>query len=177
MSLLIRPLLVLLTVVLIFALMVVALAGGFDGGGEDSADKPAEKTDKPAKAPAGTVSAQDLKVGDCITDARSTTGDVTTFISVDCSKRHDGEVYTRIKLKGGSRYPGRKLVTGKGERGCRARLRRKATRKALRDRNLAPYRYVYPTPASWAQDYRSITCLVTYHKARKGKLARRKRGR
>jgi hypothetical protein len=173
MSLLIRPLLVLLTLVLILALIVVAIFGGFGGGDESTteerADKPAEKTEKP---PRGTVSARDLKVGDCITDARSTTGDVKTFIAVDCSKRHDGEVYTLIKLKGG-KYPGRTFVTGKGDRGCRARLKRKATAKALSDRNLAPYRFVYPTPASWAQDYRNITCLVTYHRARKGKLARR----
>jgi hypothetical protein len=175
MSLLIRPLLVLLTVVLIFVLILVALFGGFSGGGGDSADKPAEKAekaDKPAKAPAGTVSAQDLKVGDCITDARSTTGDVKTFVAVACSKRHDGEVYTLIKLKAG-KYPGRKFVTGKGDRGCRARLKRQATTKALSDRNLAPYRYVYPTEASWAQDYRNITCLATFHKARKGKLKQR----
>jgi hypothetical protein len=172
MSLLIRPLLVLLTLVVILVLILVALFGGFGGGGDDSAATPAEKTEKPAKAPGDTVSAQDLEVGDCITDARSTTGDVTAFVAVACSKRHDGEVYTLIKLKDG-KYPGRKFVTGKGDRGCRARLRRQATTKALSDRNLAPYRYVYPTAASWAQGYRSITCLATFHKARKGKLDQR----
>ena len=175
MSLLIRPLLVLLTLVVILAVILVALFGGFGGGGgggDDSADEPAAKTDKPAKAPAGTVSARDLKVGDCITDARSTTGDVTTFIAVACSKRHDGEVYTLIKLKGG-KYPGTKFVTGKGNRGCRARLRRQATAKQYRDRLLG-YKFVYPTKQSWAQGDHEVTCLATFRKPRAKKLEQRK---
>jgi len=177
MSVLIRPLLVLLTIVLVLALIVIALFGGFSGGGDDDGEakkagdtEKAEKTD--TKTPAGTISAQDLKIGDCITDARSTTGDVTTFAKVDCDKRHDGEVYTLIELEG-AKYPGKTFVTGKGERGCRARLTRQATRKAVSDPNLAPYRFVYPTAASWAQDYHSITCLATFTKARTGKLAQR----
>lgn len=172
---LLRPLLVLLTLVIILVLIVVAIFGGFGGGGDDGEAKKDDNTEKAEtekKTPAGTISAQDLKNGDCITDARSTTGDVTTFVKVDCDKRHDGEVYTLIELEG-DKYPGKKFVTGKGERGCRARLTRQATRKALGDTNLAPYRFVYPTAASWAQDYRSITCLATFTKPRTGKLAQR----
>jgi hypothetical protein len=170
MAVLLRPLLVFLAVVVVIVLLVVLLLGGFGGDGDD---KQADKTKTTEQqAPAGTISAQDLKIGTCITDARSTTGDVMTFIGVDCSKPHDGEVYTLIEV-GGTKYPGKERVTAKGNRGCRARLKRQATGKALSDRNLAPYRFVYPTPASWAQDYRSITCLVTYTKQRRGKLEQR----
>jgi len=173
MSDLLRPLLVFLTLVVILVLVVIAIFGGFSGGGDDGkANTAADPAKTARKAPAGTISAQDLKLGDCITDARSTSGDVTTFVKVGCDKLHDGEVYTLIELQG-ARYPGTKFVTGKGDRGCRARLRRQATRKALNDRNLAPYRFVYPTAPSWAQDYRSITCLATFTRARTGRLAQR----
>jgi hypothetical protein len=172
---LLRPLLVLLALIIVLVLIVVALLGGFGGGGDGDGDaKKADNTEKSdQKPPKGTISAQALKLGNCITNARSTSGDVRTFITVDCDEPHDGEVYTLIELKG-EKYPGKKFVVGKGDRGCRARLTRQATRKALNDGNLAPYRFVYPTPASWKQDYHSITCLATFTKARKGRLAQRR---
>jgi Septum formation len=177
MSTLWRPLLILFAFLAIAVVILILL---FSVGGDDTAgdDRPAaEKTDvkenddEPQQADVKPISAKDLKVGDCITDATATTGDVTTFDSVDCDKRHDGEVYTIIKLTG-EKYPGVKFVSGKGQRGCRARLRRQATPKAFANRGLG-YKFVYPTPQSWNQDDREITCLATFTKARTGKLAQR----
>ncbi|HEV2785307.1 MAG TPA: septum formation family protein [Solirubrobacteraceae bacterium] len=145
-------------VVLIVLLIVLLASGGSDG-------------DEPATPVAGAVSAKDLTVGTCISDANSTTGDVTTFDAVSCNKPHDGEVFTIIELEG-EKYPGTKFVTGKGQRGCRARLRRQATRKAFRDRLLG-YKFVYPTSQSWAQGDREVTCLATFRKPRTKKLAQR----
>ena len=196
MSLLIRPLLVVLTFIVIVVLLLMLIFGGFGGGGDDGAgdtpakEQPAEtpKAGKPKaadtnadapKAEAGRkqhdpIAAADLKVGVCISDALSTLGDVTTFDQAQCDKPHDGEVYTLIKLPGdeGTKFPGTKFVTGKGQRGCRARLRRQATAAAFRDRQLG-YKFVYPTKLSWAGGDREITCLATFKKPRSKALAQR----
>jgi hypothetical protein len=147
-----------LVLVSVALVVVVSLAGC--GGGDDK-EKP--KT--------GKVSAKDLTVGTCVTDANSYVGDVTTFDAVECAKRHDGEVFTIIALKD-TKYPGLKRVIAKGQRGCRARLRRQATAKAFRDRRLG-FKFVYPTTTSWAQDDHEITCLATFKKPRTAKLAQR----
>jgi len=177
-----RPLLVLFT---FLAIMVVILVLLFGGGDDDepyvTPDVPTPTaTVSPEELDAGvekknpdaeSIPAKDLEVGDCVADATVTTGDVKTFDRIDCDKPHDGEVFTIIKLEG-DKYPGLKAVSGKGQRGCRARLRRQATRKAFADRRLG-YKFVYPTPQSWNQDVRAVTCLATFKKPRTGKLAQR----
>lgn len=142
----------------VVVVLIILLVSGGDDGDDRQATTPARKT----------VSAQDLKVGDCVTDALSLTGDVTTFVAVPCDRRHDGEVYTLIELEGET-FPGDKFVTGKGQRGCRARLRRQATAKAFKDRTLG-FKFVYPTRQSWAQGDREVTCLATFKLPRTGKL-------
>ena len=140
-----------------------------------AATAPRRSEKQPAReSTEGTISAADLKVGDCITDANSRTGDVTTFDGVDCDEPHDGEVYTLIRLEGGknAKPPSEAFINGKGQRGCRARLRRQATAKAFRDSQLG-FKFVYPTPASWADGDRDITCVATFKKPRDKKLAQR----
>ena len=151
-----------LVVLLVVVIGVFALTGG-DGDEEQAAES--------AKGP---VEASELKVGDCISDANSRLGDVTTFDAVACDEPHDGEVYTLIKLEGGpnAKFPGDVFVNGKGQRGCRARLRRQATRKAFRDKQLG-FKFVYPTPASWAEGDREITCVATFKKPRSKRLEQR----
>ncbi|MBW3654111.1 MAG: septum formation family protein [Actinobacteria bacterium] len=174
-----RPLLVLVAFV---AIVVVVLILLFSGGGDEPYVRPEAEAPKARVSPdeldikpknpdAEPISAKDLEVGDCIADATSTFGDVTTFDKVDCDEPHDGEVYTIIKLEG-DKYPGTKFVTGKGQRGCRARLRRQLTRAEFANRQLG-YKFVYPTQQSWTQDDREVTCLATFQKPRKGKLKQR----
>ena len=150
--------------VAVVVVLVVVLVLVFAGGGDDD-----EETSKPKTGP---IAAKDLTIGTCISDANSTTGDVTTFDAVACNKPHDGEVFTVIELEG-DKYPGTKFVTGKGNRGCRARLRRQATAKQYRDRLLG-YKFVYPTKQSWAQGDHEVTCLATFRKPRSKKLEQRK---
>jgi hypothetical protein len=144
--------------VLVPAMLVVVLLVGCGG-------------DEKAKPKTGKVSAKDLTVSTCVSDANSYVGDVTTFDAVECTKPHDGEVFTIIAVKG-TKYPGLTRVNAKGQRGCRARLRRQATAKAFRDRQLG-FKFVYPTTKSWAQGDREITCLATFKKPRARKLAQR----
>lgn len=198
---LIAPLLIFLTFIVIVVLFFMLVFGAMGGDDEESADDgPAQeqaadppKADEPkaddeasdetdaeepkAKAEPkkeNPIAAADLKVGICISDALSTLGDVTTFDEAQCDEPHDGEVYTLIKLPGaaGAKYPGTDEVTAKGQRGCRARLRRQATTAAFRDTELG-YKFVYPTSLSWADGDREITCLATFKKPRSEKLAQR----
>jgi hypothetical protein len=184
-SILIKPLLVLGGLLLVFVLLLLLIFGAFSGGGDDGGgsasgedkveqSEPEEEPDRESSE--GTIDAADLKVGDCISDANSRTGDVTTFKAVKCDKPHDGEVYTLIRLPGGenAKVPSEAFINGKGQRGCRARLRRQATRKAFRDSQLG-FKFVYPTPESWADGDRDITCVATFRKPRDTRLAQRKR--
>ncbi len=158
-----KPVLALLALVaiVVVVLLIVALV-------------PSGDDDEAPESRSGTISANDLRVGDCIADARSPEGDVTTFDVVPCDKPHDGEVYTLIKLKGAddAEYPGMAFVNGKGQRGCRARLRRQATARAYRNPRLG-YKFVYPTIESWAEGDREITCVATFTKPRKGRFKQR----
>ena len=162
--------LALVAVLVVALILVLALTGGGDDGGGGRAG--GDDDDEPN---VGRVGANELRVGDCITDAGAPQGDVTTFNAVTCDKEHNGEVYTLIELEGDedARYPGMEFVTGKGQRGCRARLRRQLTRRAFRDRELG-YKYVYPTRQSWADGDREITCIATFAHPRTGELEQRR---
>jgi hypothetical protein len=143
-------------VAIVLVVLIVLLAGGGDDG---------------TNAEAVAIGAKELRVGNCITDANSTKGDVKTFDAVDCTQPHNGEVFTVIPLWDGP-YRGKEAVTAEGQRGCRARLRRQATAKAFRDKRLG-FKFVYPTKQSWAQGDHEVTCLATYAKPRTGKLEQR----
>lgn len=179
-SILLAPLLILLTFIVVVVLVLLLLFGAFSGDGDDSAggggeDTSAETQKQPAReSKEGTITAGALKVGDCISDANSRTGDVTTFDGVKCDERHDGEVYTLITLEGGegARIPSEAFINGKGQRGCRARLKRQTTARQFRDSQLG-FKFVYPTPESWAEGDREITCVATFKKPRTTKLAQR----
>ena len=177
-STLLVPMLIVLTFLVIVVLLALLLFGGGGGGdddGDSGADKPAETQQQPGReSKQGTITAGALKVGDCISDANSRTGDVTTFVGVKCDERHDGEVYTLITLEGGeeARIPSEAFINGKGQRGCRARLKRQTTARQFRDRQLG-FKFVYPTPESWVEGDREITCVATFKKPRTKKLAQR----
>jgi len=168
--------LVVLTFLIVVVLVVMLIFGAFGGDDGDSSGGSGDNTEQaPSReSTEGTIAAADLKVGDCISDANSRTGDVRTFDGVDCDEPHDGEVYTLIRLKGAdnAKPPSEAFINGKGQRGCRARLRRQATAKAFRDSQLG-FKFVYPTPDSWADGDRDITCVVTFKKPRDKKLAQR----
>jgi hypothetical protein len=178
-SILLVPILIFVTFIVIVVLLFMLLFGAFGGGGDESADSGGGGEKQSEKQPAreskkGTITAGALKVGDCISDANSRTGDVTTFDGVKCDEPHDGEVYTLITLPGGdkAKIPSEAFINGKGQRGCRARLRRQATSKQFRDPKLG-FKFVYPTPESWAEGDRDITCVATFKKARSKRLAQR----
>jgi hypothetical protein len=174
-----RPLLVLFT---FLAVVVIVLVLIFSGGGDDADDSASDETPKVSSEPkseasknpdAESVRASGIEVGDCIANAGLITGNLRRVDKIDCDKRHDGEVYTIIKLADAEKYPGLKFVTGKGLRGCRARLRRQVARKEF-SRGQLNYKFFYPTRESWDADEHEVTCFATFTKPRKTKLAQRK---
>jgi hypothetical protein len=181
-----RPLLVLSA---FLAIRVVILILLFGGNGDDepyvtpevatptATVSPEELDGAPEKKSpeAESVSGKDLKVGDCLAGATTVAGVVKSFDKIDCDKRHDGEVFTIIKLKG-DRFPGTKVVSGKGQRGCRARLRRQAAAAEFAKRRLG-FKFVYPTRQSWGEGHREVTCFATFKKPRKTKLKQRANAR
>jgi hypothetical protein len=179
----------LLVFAILIAILVLIVLSLFSCGGGDDAHKtatakprttPSTSVDKSAttattaKRAGPRIAANALKVGTCVGDAASTVGDVTTFESVACDKRHDGEVYTLIVLPGakGAKYPGTAAVNAKGQRGCRARLRRQVNPAVYGAHELG-FKFVYPTTASWADGDRQIRCMATFRTPRSDPLAQR----
>lgn len=113
----------------------------------------------------------DLRVGDCLVNIASKTGEQHDLEAVPCSELHDGEVYTNIDLGDGT-FPGDAFVAGRAERGCSARLRRQAPES--KDEIL----YFVPNERTWdEQDDRTVTCIAEYAARRKGTVAAQNEGR
>jgi len=130
----------------------------------------AERDDSGRVASQGKLSVFDLRVGDCLINIASKTGEQEDLEAVPCTQAHDGEVYTEIDLGDGD-FPGNAFVAGKAERGCLARLSRQAPDSE--DEIL----YFVPNKKSWdEQDDRAVTCIAEYAEKRKGTVAAQNNG-
>jgi len=102
----------------------------------------------------GTVTAQDLRSGDCLSSLPE--GQITTVQVVPCRLPHRAEVFASFPL-GGTRFPGEDEVDRFGAGGCLERL----------PAHVGPDRapafkvfYVYPTAASWDLGDRDVHCVL-----------------
>jgi putative regulator of septum formation len=130
----------------------------------------AERDDDGRVTAEGKLSVFDLRVGDCLINVAATDGEQRDIEAVPCSKPHDGEVYTNIKL-GSGEFPGDEFIAGKADRGCSARLRRQAPKS--RDEIV----YFVPNKLSWDEkDDRTVTCIAQYAKKRTGTVAAQRDG-
>lgn len=112
-----------------------------------------------------TTIATSMKVGDCITDLPSDTR-VLTLPTTDCAQEHAGEVYAVIEMPEGD-YPGQSKIDEYQNR-CPAELLAVAP-DAIEDDSVGIY-VLYPTPETWQQDDRAITCIATFDPKRTGSL-------
>ncbi len=129
----------------------------------------AERDDDGRVTEEGRLSVFDLRVGDCLINV-SATGEQRDIEAVPCSKPHDGEVYTNIKL-GGGEFPGDEFIASKADRGCSARLRRQAPKS--RDEIV----YFVPNKLSWDEKAdRTVTCIAQYPTKRTGTVAAQREG-
>jgi Septum formation len=112
-----------------------------------------------------TTIATDMKVGDCIT-AVPTDSRVLTLPTVDCAELHGGEVYAVIDMPEGD-YPGQAKID-QYQNKCPDELATFAP-AAMTDDAVGIY-VLYPTPETWAQGDRAITCVATLDPKRAGSL-------
>ena len=103
----------------------------------------------------GTVTAQDLRAGDCL--AALPEGETRTLKLVPCAQPHRAEVFTSFPLSG-SRFPGADEVDRLGAGGCLERLSLHVGPTRADDYEV---HYMFPTAHSWSLGDRQVHCLLS----------------
>ncbi len=97
-----------------------------------------------------------LRTGDCFkTGTEKATYTVTR---VDCRSRHEAEVTGKFNLRGGSRYPGDKVI----EKASDARCAKYFARYVGIDWDSSAYNYDFaaPEPSAWRQGDHKVICFA-----------------
>jgi len=113
----------------------------------------------------GTVTATDVKVGDCLKEIPGNTR-VLTVDTVGCDKSHAGEVFAVLLMPEGD-YPGQSAIE-EYQNKCEPELASYAP-DAITDDSVQLY-VLYPTAETWEQGDRAVTCVATLDPPRAGSL-------
>jgi hypothetical protein len=113
----------------------------------------------------GTVTATDVKVGDCLKEIPSSTR-VMTVDTVGCDETHAGEVFAVLLMPEGD-YPGQSAIE-EYQNKCEPELSSYAP-AAITDDSVQLY-VLYPTAETWEQGDRAVTCIATLDPPRTGSL-------
>jgi hypothetical protein len=113
----------------------------------------------------GTVTATDVKVGDCLKEIPSSTR-VMTVDTVGCDETHAGEVFAVLLMPEGD-YPGQSAIE-EYQNKCEPELSSYAP-AAITDDSVQLY-VLYPTTETWEQGDRAVTCIATLDPPRTGSL-------
>jgi hypothetical protein len=113
----------------------------------------------------GTVTATDVKVGDCLKDIPSSAR-VMTVHTVGCDKSHAGEVYAVLLMPEGG-YPGQTAIETYQNK-CEPELASYSP-NAITDDSVQMY-VLYPTEDTWKQGDRAVTCIATLNPPRTGSI-------
>ena len=113
----------------------------------------------------GTVTATDVKVGDCLKEIPSSTR-VMTVHRVGCDESHAGEVYAVLLMPEGD-YPGQTAIE-KYQNKCEPELASYSP-NAITDDSVQMY-VLYPTEETWKQGDRAVTCIATLNPPRTGSI-------
>jgi hypothetical protein len=113
----------------------------------------------------GTVTATDVKVGDCLKEIPSSAR-VMTVHTVGCDESHAGEVYAVLLMPGGD-YPGRAAIESYQNK-CEPELASYSP-NAMTDDSVQMY-VLYPTEETWKQGDRAVTCIATLNPPRTGSI-------
>ncbi|MFF4502081.1 DUF4190 domain-containing protein [Streptomyces sp. NPDC001401] len=104
-------------------------------------------------------SAYSLAKGECFDAPSGSLAGVAYDVDrVPCAGRHDGEVFAAFKMTGGPGYPGDDKVTDLADARCYA-LRYDYAMDAWAVPDDVDVYYLTPTPQSWKQGDREVTCL------------------
>jgi len=113
----------------------------------------------------GTVTATDVKVGDCLKEIPSSTR-VMTVDTVGCEESHAGEVYAVLLMPEGD-YPGQTAIEDYQNK-CEPELASYSP-DAITDDSIQMY-VLYPTAETWEQGDRAVTCIATLEPPRTGSI-------
>ena len=113
----------------------------------------------------GTVTATDVKVGDCLKSI-PTSARVMTVDTVGCDESHAGEVYAVLLMPDGD-YPGQAAIESYQNK-CEPELATYSP-DAITDDSVQMY-VLYPTAETWKQGDRAVTCIATLDPPRTGSI-------
>lgn len=113
----------------------------------------------------GTVTATDVKVGDCLSEIPGDTR-VLTVQTVGCDEPHAGEVFAVLEMPEGD-FPGQAAIDEYTDR-CSPELASYSP-ASMEDDSVQMY-VLYPTPETWAEGDRAVTCIATLDPPRTGSL-------
>jgi Septum formation len=113
----------------------------------------------------GTVTATDVKVGDCLKEIPDGSR-VLTVQTVGCDQVHAGEVFAVLVMPDGD-YPGDAAIA-EYQNQCGPQLATYSP-DAMADDSVQLY-VLYPTEQTWGQGDRAVTCIATLAPPRAGSL-------
>jgi hypothetical protein len=113
----------------------------------------------------GTVTATDVKVGDCLKEIPGSTR-VLTVDTIECDQPHAGEVFAVLLMPEGD-FPGEPAIE-EYQNKCEPELASYAP-EAITDDSVQLY-VLYPTAETWEQGDRAVTCVATLDPPRAGSL-------
>ncbi len=113
----------------------------------------------------GTVTATDVKMGDCLSEIPSDTR-VLTVKTIECSEPHVGEVFAVLQMPG-DEFPGQAAIDAYADK-CSPELASYSP-EAMTDDSVQLY-VLYPTAETWEQGDRAVTCVATLDPPRSGTL-------
>jgi len=113
----------------------------------------------------GTVTATDVKVGDCLKEIPGNTR-VLTVDTVGCDEKHAGEVFAVLLMPDGD-FPGQPAIE-QYQNKCEPELATYAP-GAITDDSVQLY-VLYPTAETWEQGDRAVTCVATLDPPRAGSI-------
>ncbi|MGY4654236.1 septum formation family protein [Mycobacterium sp. URHB0021] len=113
----------------------------------------------------GTVTATDVKVGDCLKEIPDGTR-VLTVETVECEESHAGEVFAVLLMPEGD-FPGPSAIE-KYQSRCEPALASYSP-AAITDDSVQLY-VLYPTAETWQQGDRAVTCVATLDPPRTGSI-------
>jgi Septum formation len=113
----------------------------------------------------GTMSATDVKVGDCLKEIPGNSR-VFTVDTIGCDETHAGEVFAVLMMPEGD-FPGQSAIDAYQNK-CEPALASYAP-SSITDDSVHLY-VLYPTEETWKQGDRAVTCVATLDPPRTGSL-------
>jgi hypothetical protein len=113
----------------------------------------------------GTVTATQVKLGDCLSDIPDGS-EVRTVKTIDCADPHAGEVFAVLQMPDGD-FPGQEALVEYANR-CAPELASYSP-EAVTD-NAVRLFVLFPTAETWSDGDRAVTCVATLDPPRAGSL-------